>query len=133
MTTAALYRIDLELAREPGHPEGDPDHTYRLYMPLTKDWHIDQSGFRDLPNWCRVIRKRPGEEPKYGGILRGPGGRWLFDYSDASTLDDETGFRLSEECFVPGEFVSIREDDSKMHVFRIISVLPEGSLVLQTR
>jgi hypothetical protein len=125
MTKATLYRIELELAREPGHPEGDPDHTYRLHLPLTDDWHIDQSCYHDMPDWSRVVRKRPGEDAVGGRILRGPGGRWLFDYSDASTLDDEVGFRLSGERFVTGEYVSIREDDGKMHVFRIVSVQPE--------
>jgi hypothetical protein len=125
MTTATLYRIDLELAREPGHPAGDPDHSYRLYLPLTDDRYIDQPGYREMPDWCRVVRKRPGEDLARGRILRGPGGRWLFDYSDAGTLDDEVGFRLSEERFVPGEYLSIREDDEKMHVFRIVSVQPD--------
>lgn len=125
MTKETLYRIELELAREPGHPEGDPNHTYRLHLPLTDDGHVIQSGTRDMPDLCRVVRKRPGEDAVGGRILRGPGGRWLFDYSDASTLDDEVGFRLSEERFVPGEYVSIREDDGKMHVFRIVSVQPD--------
>jgi hypothetical protein len=122
MTKAKLYRIELELAREPGHPEGDRNHSYRLFLPLTADGHIDVAGFRDMPDWCRVVRKRPGEDEARGRIQRGPGGRWLFDYSDASTQDDEVGFRLSEERFVPGEYVSIREDDGKTHVFRIVSV-----------
>lgn len=102
MTKATLYRIELELAREAGHPEGDQGHTYRLHLPLTSDGHIDQSGYRDMPDWCRVMRNRPGNDPAHGRILRGPGGRWLFDYSDASALDDEVGFRLSQERFVPG-------------------------------
>jgi hypothetical protein len=122
MTKAKLYRIELELAREPGHPEGDRNHSYRLFLPLTADGHIDAAGFRDMPDWCRVVRIRPGEDEARGRIQRGPGGRWLFDYSDASTQDDEVGFRLSEERFVPGEYVSIREDDGKTHVFRIVSV-----------
>jgi hypothetical protein len=122
MTKAILYRIALELAREPGHPEGDLNHRYRLYLPLTSEGFIDVAGFSNLPDWCRVVRDRPGEEPAHGRIKRGPGGRWLFDYSDASTRDDEVGFRLSEECFVPGEYVSIREDDGKTHPFRVVSV-----------
>lgn len=125
MTKATLYRIDLELAREPGHPDGDRDHSYRLYLPLTGDWHIDASAYKDMPDWCRVLRHRPGEEPAHGRILRGPGGRWVFDYSDSSAQDDEVGFRLSEERFVPGEYVSIREDDGKTHVFRTVSVQPD--------
>ncbi|MEO5807839.1 hypothetical protein [Devosia sp.] len=125
MTKATLYRIELELAREPGHPEGDRDHSYRIYLPLMDDWHIDASAHKAMPDWCRVVRKRPGEEPAHGRILRGPGGRWMFDYSDASSRDDEVGFRLSEERFVAGEYISIREDDGKMHVFRIVSVQPD--------
>lgn len=125
MTQATLYRIELELAREPGHPSGDQHHRYRLHLPLTADGHIDAAGFRDMPDWCRVVRNRPGEEEAHGRIERGPGGRWLFDYADASTRDDEVGFRLSEERFVPGEYVSIREDDGKTHVFRITSVREE--------
>ena len=125
MTKATLYRIELELAREPGHPEGDRNHTYRLYLPLTGEGHIDPSAYREMLDWCRVVRNRPGEEQARGRILRGPGGRWVFDYSDAGTRDDEVGFRLSEERFVPGEYVSIREDDDKTHAFRILSVQPD--------
>lgn len=80
-----------------------------------------------MPDWCRVVRDRPGEEQAHGRILRGAGGRWLFDYSDASARDDEVGFRLSEEQFVPGEYVSIREDDGKTHPFRIVSVQADRS------
>lgn len=124
-TQSPVYRIELELAREPGHPEGDRDHGYRLYLPLTDDGHIDASRYREIPDWCRVLRNRPGEEQAHGRILRGPGGRWLFDYADASTRDDEVGFRLSEERFVLGEYVSIREDDGKTHAFRVVSVRPD--------
>ena len=69
-------------------------------------------------------RKRPNEEEARGRILHGPGGRWIFDYDDGSARDDEVGFRLNTERFVPGEYVSIREDDGKTHVFQVISVRP---------
>lgn len=125
MNTAKLYRIELELAREPGHPQGDHDHKYRLYLPLDEQGHIDPSAYRNIPDWCRVVRNRPGEEQARGRIMHGPGGRWVFDYSDTSTRDDEVGFRLSEERFVPGEYVSIREDDGKTHAFKVVSVRPD--------
>ena len=125
MSKAILYRIELELAREPGHPAGDADHRYRLYLPLTPEGHIDPSAYRDMPDWCRVVRRRPGEDESRGRILREPGGGWMFDYSENTTADDEMGFRLSEERFVPGEYVSIREDDGKMHVFRVVAVRPD--------
>ncbi len=125
MTKARLYCILLELGREPGHPQGDPGHSYRLYLPLDDDGRIDPTGYRDMPHWCRVTRHRPGEEPSHGRILHGPGGRWIFDYSDAGTRDDEVGFKWSAEIFRPGEYVSIREDDGRTHPFRIISVEPD--------
>jgi hypothetical protein len=125
MTKATLYRIELELAREPGHPEGDQNHSYRFYFPLTPEGHIDPSAYRDMPDWCRVVRRRPGEEEARGRIVRGPDDSWVFDYVEETTTDDEVGFRLAEERFVVGEYVSIREDDGKMHVFRVTSVRPD--------
>lgn len=125
MTKAVLYRIELELAREPGHPEGDPAHSYRLYFPLSAEGHIDPSAYRDMPDWCRVVRRRPGEEEARGLILHSPDNGWIFDYDIKTSTDDEAGFRLSEERFVVGEYVSIREDDGNMHVFRVTSVRPD--------
>lgn len=125
MTKATLYRIELELAREPGHPEGDYQHSYRLYFPLTPEGHIDPSAYQDMPGWCRVVRRRPGEEEARGTVVRSPDDGWVFDYVEGTSTDDEMGFRLSEERFVVGEYVSIREDDGKMHVFRVVSVRPD--------
>ena len=122
MTKARLYCIHLELGREPGHPQGDTGHSYRLYLPLDYDGRIDPAGYRDMRDSCRVIRRRPGEEQAHGRILHGPGGRWMFDYSDAGTRDDEVGFKWSTEIFRPGEYVSIREDDGRTHPFRVLAV-----------
>lgn len=125
MTTIA--HIVLELAREPGHPLGDRAHGYHLYLPLTPEGHIDAHAYKDVAQNCRVRRFRPGEPETHGRILHGPGGRWLFDYNDKEDPDDEVGFRLSSECFAPGEYVSVREDDGKLHTFQVISVRPEWS------
>jgi hypothetical protein len=38
--------------------------------------------------------------------------------------DDEVGFKLGAERFVPGEYISIREDDGKTHTFRVVSIQP---------
>ena len=125
MTPSKLYRIDLELAREPGHPEGDREHSYRLYLPLDSTAHIDAGALPHMKGWCRVVRHRPGEAEARGRIARGPGGRWVLDYDDQSTRDDEIGFRLSEERFVPGEYVSIQEDDGRQHTFKVVAVRPD--------
>lgn len=124
MTAPAISHIRLELAREPGHPLGDRDHIYHLYLPLTADGHIDAEAWRHNRPLSRVRRLRPGESEARGQIVHGPGGRWIFDYTDETDRDNESGFRLGEERFVLGEYVSIREDDGKMHTFQVVSVQP---------
>jgi hypothetical protein len=54
--------------------------------------------------------------------VHGPGGHWFFDYP--GTAPDEAGFRLETERFVLGEYVSIREDDGRLHPFQIASIKP---------
>jgi hypothetical protein len=123
MTT--ISHIILELAREPGHPAGDAGHGYHLYLPLTRDGHIDAKAWRANQPLCRVRKFRPDQEERRGRIIHGPGGRWIFDYTDETARDDEHGFRLKDEKFVPGEYISIRENDGVMHTFQVISVRPE--------
>lgn len=119
-----ISHIALELAREPGHPFGDRQHAYHLYLPLKNTGEIDVEGWRRSQSLCRVRRFRPNQPEVSGRILHGPGGRWIFDYPDASEADDETGFRLDRERFVHGEYVSIREDDGKLHTFQVVSIRP---------
>lgn len=116
----AISHIVLELAREPGHPEGDPSHAYHLYLPLLADGRIDAEGWRRSRPLCRVRRERPGEEEVSGQIRHGPGGRWIFDYPGDQS--DEVGFRLADEHFAIGEYVSIHEDDDRLHTFRVTSI-----------
>lgn len=122
--TASISHIVLELAREPGHPDGDPNHLYHLYVPLTAEGHIDGDAYRERPALCHVRRQRPGEPIVRGQVRRGPGGRWFFDYDQSSDRDDEAGFRFADERFVVGEYVSIRGEDGEYHPFRVRSVEP---------
>jgi hypothetical protein len=119
-----LTQVIMELAREPGHPLGDREHGYHLHLPLTEDGRIDESGFQQLGQVCTVKRLRPGEQPRHGRVRRGPFGRWRFDYDDRQDFDDEVGFRLGEERFVPGEYISVTEDDGVMHTFQVVAVRP---------
>ena len=118
-----IWHIALELAREPGHPYGDADHAYHLYLPLQEDGSIDAEGWRRSRPLCRVRRLRPGRPEISGRILHGPGDHWIFDYPDPRH-PDEAGFRLEKERFVPGEYVSIREDDDRLHTFQVVSIKP---------
>jgi hypothetical protein len=119
-----LMQVVMELAREPGHPHGDRNHGYQLNLPLSEDGRIDEKEFEHLHKICTVKRIRSGEEPRYGRLRRGSAGQWSFDYDDRQEFDDEMGFRLGEERFVLGEYISVREDDGVMHTFQIISVRP---------
>jgi hypothetical protein len=121
-----LTQVVMELAREPGYPYGSRDHGYQLNLPLTGEGRIDEQAFAELSRACTVKRIRPGEEPRHGRLRRGPSRQWSFDYDDRHEFDDEMGFRLGEERFVPGEYVSVREDDGTMHTFRVISVRPSN-------
>lgn len=121
---STLSRIRLELAREPGHPAGDPAHRYEVVAPLDEEGRLDPTLWRERREACSVLRLRPGERPEVGRLARKPGGTWFFDYDRDSQADDEPGFRFGEERFVPGEYVSVREQDGRMHTFRVASVEP---------
>lgn len=123
--SAQLSHVQLELAREPGHPYGDAEHVYHLYVPLDGSGQIDIDAFRRLHQVCRVRRKRPGESEARGRILHGPGGRWMFDYDEGSDRDNELAFRHHDERLIPGEYVSIREDDGRLHTFQVVAVRTE--------
>jgi hypothetical protein len=119
-----LMQIIMDLAREPGHPHGDARHGYLMHLPLTEAGRIDEEQFEQRRNVCTVRRFRPDETPRDGKVSRSRSGEWSIDYDDRQEFDDEHGFRLGEERFVPGEYVSIREDDGVMHTFQVISVRP---------
>jgi hypothetical protein len=120
-----ISHITLELARESGHPHGSSEHAYHLYLPLRDDGSIDADAWRKDRALFRVRKIVPGKVEERGRIVHGPGGRWYFDYDDATARDDEAGFNFRDENFVAGEYVSIRENDGRMHTFQVISVRPE--------
>jgi len=112
-----LCHVRLELAREKGHPEGERAIGYDLVIPLTEGGRLDPVAWKGNQAGCRVRRFRPDEEDLIGHLRRKPGGQWYFDYVDGEK-DDEIGFRLGEEHFVAGEYVSIRTD-GVMHTYQV--------------
>jgi hypothetical protein len=115
-------RIRMELAREPGHPEGDARTAYVLVAPLDREGRLDADAAREHKEACRVVRMRSGEEPEEGVLRRRPGGSWAlhYDFEDGGE-DDDPGYRLGEHHFVLGEYVTIHEDEGP-HTYRIVSV-----------
>jgi hypothetical protein len=118
---AQFRQIRLQLAREPGHPEGDAAVAYVLIAPLDAQGRIDAGLWREHRDACRVARLRPDSDDRLGQLVHRPGGGWAFHYPAAADMPDETGFHFADECFVTGEYVSINEA-GKMHTYRIVSV-----------
>ncbi len=113
--------IHLELARESGHPEGDARHGYDLFLPLRQDGKIDVEVYKKHPDSCRVRRIRQ-DGNTVGRVRHRSGSRWVFDYDKSDDADDEAGFRLGDEHFTVGEYISVRENDGALHTFRVMSV-----------
>ena len=119
----SFRHIHLELARETGLPDGDGSHGYDILAPLTEDSRLDAETWKAHQDKCRVRRFRRGEEDAIGKLVHGPGGRWFIQYDvDAQTADTERGLHFETEHFVPGEYVSMLEDDGQEHTFRVTQV-----------
>lgn len=116
----AFRRIRLELAREPGHPEGSHRFGYEFVAPLGDEGRIDPKLWKAHRDECRVVRFRP-DDRDVGHLVHRPGGSWAFHYDVDGDEEDEPGYRFGDERFVVGEYVSIREGD-KTHTLQVTSV-----------
>jgi hypothetical protein len=69
-----------------------------------------------------VRRFWQGEEDKIGRLMHKPGGdehaRWVFDYDEKRLDDDEAGYRFGAHSFVPGEYVTIRDQGCRAYLPR---------------
>jgi hypothetical protein len=114
------------LARSKDFPEGSSRHGYEFVAPLDAKGHIDTELWRTHRDHCRVRRFWNGDPEQVGQVRHKPGGvehaRWVFDYDENRDDDDEAGYRFGAHAFVPGEYVSITEEDGEVHTFRVVSV-----------
>lgn len=115
-------RIHLELAREPGHPSGDPHDRYTLIAPLDSADRVDAAVWREHRDACRVVHEHQGETVA-GLLVREPGGSWRFRYGDGEAEDEERAYRFGDEQLRPGEYVSISREDGT-HPYRVTAVAP---------
>ena len=116
----AFRVIQLELAREARHPAGDRSYGYRVIVPLDDNGRIDAELWKEHRDFCKVVRFRPDEDDEVGHLVR-KGAGWAFRYDIRGEDADEVGYRLADERFLIGEYVSIREDEG-MHTFKVVSV-----------
>jgi hypothetical protein len=114
-------KIRLELAREPGHPEGAAAIAYVFVVPLDAEGQIESEVWKHHREACRVTRLRPDQDDSRGHLIHRPGGSWAFQYDITGHLPDEAGYHFGDERFVLGEYVSINEE-GKMHTFRVTAV-----------
>lgn len=124
----SFKRIRLNLARNKEFPQGSPGHGYEFVAPLDAKSHIDIALWREHRDNCRVRHFAVGEDDQVGYLVHKPGGpehaRWVFDYDRTAETDDESGYRFGAHAFMPGEYVSIRDEDGEMHTYRVMSVEP---------
>ena len=121
LDTLDVFRIiHLDLAREPGHPQGSIEDRYTLILPLDADGRIDADYCRQFPDLCRVSHSSPDGGVHRGLVRREADETWTFDYGDADRTV-EMGFRLEQERFVPGEYVSVVRNGQE-HPYRVVSL-----------
>lgn len=126
MLPHAFKRIRLNLARSKEFPSGSARHGYEFVAPLDAHGHIDPDLWQEHRDHCRVRRFWNGANEQSGRVVHKAGGaehaRWVFDYDESTTDDDESGYRFGAHVFAPGEYVSIKDEDGDVHTFRVVSV-----------
>ncbi len=119
-----LRRIRLELARDPEYPDGSHERGYDFIAPLDDQGHIDHEAWKYLKASCRVKRFWAGESSEVGHLVAKRNGAWAFHYDiHGDPAHDEAGFRLSTHRFIPGDYVSIREQNDTLRTFRVVSAV----------
>lgn len=118
-----LRRVRLELARDHDFPEGSAHHGYDLIAPLDAHGHIDLEAWKALKDRSRVRRFWGHEKEEIGHIVHKRGNIWAFHYDiHGDSSHDDAGFHFETHKFVPGEYVSLKEQDGTMRTFRVKAV-----------
>lgn len=118
-----FQHIRLELAREPGHPAGDRDDGWDIVAPLDAEGRLDPEVCRAEPERCYIRRFVEGDTLATGRLRHGAGDRWSLDLDGGDDLD-ALGFRLGEERFVVGEYVSLISTGGATHTYAVRRVVP---------
>lgn len=116
-----LKTIVLELARNPGAPEGDSGHRYVFRAPVDAEGFLDRSAWDAARTFCTVKKFEHGEESESGLLILTRKDRWVFSYRPGDE-DDEAVFRLDDRRFLPGDYLSVTEHDGVQRTFKVAAV-----------
>jgi len=120
---STFQHIRLELAREPDHPRGDGSTGYDLVAPLDADGRLDPVALKAEPDRSHVRRFVDDETVATGRLRHTAEDRWILDL-DPGDAEDVTGFRLGEEKFVLGEYVSLLTTRGTQHTYAVKRLQP---------
>jgi hypothetical protein len=119
-----LRHVHLELARDSQHPQGDARHRYEFIAPLDAEGRIVAEAWRAVRDRCRVRRTAGDQGSEVGHLVHKRGGAWAFHYDiHGDPEHDEAGYRFESHKFLPGEYVSIREQDGVLRTFLVKAVV----------
>ncbi len=119
-----LQRVRLELARCPDYPNGSHAHGYDFIVPIDSDGHIDFDAWRLVRESCRVKRFWGDQASEVGHVVHKRGGAWAFHYDIRGDAGhDDAGHHFETHKLVPGEYVSIKEQDGGLRAFFVKSVV----------
>ena len=115
-----LRQMRLELPRDHEFPNGSNERRYDFIAPLDRKGHFELAAWKDLKDRCRVRRFRAHEAEEMGDVVHKRGIVWTFHYDIHG--HDESSFQFDSPAFLPGEYVSIKEQDGSLRTFRVASV-----------
>ncbi|MCB8839826.1 hypothetical protein [Aurantimonas sp. VKM B-3413] len=118
----ALRHVRLEPVLDTGQLS-DHHSDYDLIVPLAADGRLDADGLASEANAGRVRRFEEGLTDAVGRFQRKADGHWVFHYDQHQDDDDELGFEVATERFVPGEIVSVVHH-GRGHSYRVAFVRP---------
>lgn len=113
-----FHHIRLELAREPGHPHGDSRDGWDIVAALDDEGQLDPEACRAEASRCFVRRFLRDTTVATGHLTHASGDRWMLDLEGRDDLDAE-GFRLGEERFAIGEYISIVSSNGETHTYGV--------------
>ena len=90
-------QIRLELARQPGHPEGEASIAYVIVAPLDEERPDRRQPWRKHQENSRVARQRPLQADVLGHLVHRPGGSWAFKYENGDQQLPRQAITSSDE------------------------------------